>query len=263
MTEKTVKSVRRVFEVLELFHQEQRPLPAKEIARRLDYPLTSTHALLKSMQELGYADFNPSDWTYRPSSRLPAIVAWVADLLDREPNILEFMDALNRETRETVNISRRLDTQVKILHGLESRHIVGISVKHGTQMPVTQSLTGIATLAEMPAPERDAFIARIGQSDQQQAIASNQEQIADILEELADQGTVCRCDLFIEGIGAVCVPVLTRTAETLVIGVVGPSERITQHQAQHRAAIARLAAEHRIQTLHPLPSPGAATARSA
>ncbi|MEM1230396.1 MAG: helix-turn-helix domain-containing protein [Pseudomonadota bacterium] len=248
MTEKTVKSVRRVFEVLELFEREQRPLAAKEVARRLDYPLTSTHALLKSMQELGYAEYNASDWTYLPSPRLPRLLRWVEDFLQREPLLLEFMDALNRATRETVNVSRRIDTQVRIIHGFESRHLVGISVKHGTLMPVGQSLTGITALAALDETARRDCLAQIRARDPAQAQQLDEALIHSVLEELAEHGTTCRCDLFVEGIGAVCVPVRSVSGDSLVVGVVGPSERITEHQSAHRDAIAELAAEFRVQT---------------
>ena len=54
MNDSIVKSVGRVFEVLELFDAERAALTATTIARTLKYPASSTVALLKSIVRLGY-----------------------------------------------------------------------------------------------------------------------------------------------------------------------------------------------------------------
>ena len=256
MSDKSIKSVRRVFEILELFDRERRPLAAKEIAKRLDYPLTSTHALLKSMHELGYADFDAPTWTYAPSPNLPALLEWVRDFLDRETEILDFIAALNRETRETINLSRRVNTKVRIVYGLESVHSVGVSVKVGTMMPATHSLTGIAALSDLGDAELTEFLDHVETHDPEQAETMNRPLIKKLLGEVRARGTMAKCDIFIQGIGAVCLPVRNRDdTETLIVGVVGPSDRILANEAAHRRQLKRLASRFHIRTVHKLRNP--------
>lgn len=256
MSASSIKSVRRVFEILELFDKERQALPAKEVSRQLKYPLTSAHALLKSMHELGYADYDPETWSYTPSSRLCELLDWIRDLLDRESHIIDFAAALNLATSETVNLSRRVGNKIKILRGLECKHIVGVTVSTGTLMPVTQSLTGIAALSGMNDSQINEFLQRLEVMDAEQARNMNTDILLEKISEVRERGTVAGYDLLLEGIGAVCVPVrLTEARETLIIGVVGPSARIREHEASHRRTIKKLAKQFGVTTVHPLRNP--------
>ncbi|MFK7889111.1 MAG: IclR family transcriptional regulator [Gammaproteobacteria bacterium] len=252
MTDKTIKSVRRVFEILKLFHQEQRPLSANEISRQLGYPLTSAHALLKSIHELGFADYDSSDWSYIPSRQLAELLDWINEFLDREHRLLEFMGALNQTTKETVNLSRRRGEKAKIIHSLESQHTVGVSVKVGTVMPLTRSLTGMTLLATLPEAAQTTHLDIESNAD---GHSTRLEQFQSIAQELTTQGSVCRCDQYLRGIGAVCIAVRAAVSkELMVVGMVGPSERITANAAEHRASLAALTKEFDIDCVFPFPS---------
>lgn len=258
MSEIPIKSVRRIFEILELFNEERRPLGAKEIADRLGYPLMSAHALLKSMHHLGYADFDAPKWTYTPSRAFMDVLDWARDFLDREVDIIDFMAAINRETKETINLSRRSNAQVKILHGLETLQPIGVSVTVGTEMPVTQCLTGLTSLACLRSDELGAFLNRLKKTDPKQARGFRADLFDDVAAELETYGTVARGDLFVEGIGAVCMPISAKTTgETLIVGIVGPSDRIRQNELQHRRALKRLVSSFDVEPYWKLKSPAA------
>lgn len=243
MSEKTIKSVRRVFEILELFDEEQAPLAAKDIARRLKYPLTSAHALLKSMHELGYADFSPDDWTYTPSQTLVRRLDWVREYLDRETQLLEFMGALNEETQETINLSRMIGNRMKIIHGLECKHAVGVSVQVGTLMPLAGTLTGLCAMASFDRQTLDRYL------EAEEAAPPPAKVLKKIRSELEAHGTAMQIDLFIKGIGAVCLPIHGTVAnDVLVLGVVGPSERIVASATAHHESLRKLSRQYGVKT---------------
>lgn len=247
MTDKVIKSVRRVFEILELFEQERRPLAAKEISKRLNYPLMSAHALLKSMHELGYADFDPPTWSYTPSRAFVGLLEWAEEFLDRDANVLELISALNDETLETVNLSQQVETQVKIVHGLEGHHPVGVSVKVGTLMPLTQSLTGITALTCLAPEQRQETINLIAKETPELYGPRERELIAQVEAELADQTTVAGYDFFVRGISAVCMPIKSPVSgAAFVIGVVGPTDRIRENETKHRKTLTRLSRQYRV-----------------
>jgi len=253
MSEIPIKSVKRVFEILELFDRERSPLGAKKVADALGYPLMSTHELLKSMQHLGYAEYDVIQRAYAPSFSIAELVDWTRNFVERETDILDFMGVANRETRETVNLSRRINANVKIIHGLETLQPVGVSVKIGTEMPVANSLTGLCSLACMDEARFEEFIKRYRKIGERQFKSFNKDVFSHIRGELLEYGAVCKCDLFVEGIGAVCMPVLAKsTGEALVIGIVGPSERIRQNQAQHRKTLKRLSKQFSLDTPWPI-----------
>ncbi len=253
MSFQTIKSVRRVFEILELFAAEQRPLAAKEVAKRLGYPLMSAHALLKSIHAMGYVDFDSPSWTYLPSRNLVAILEWVPDILEREKALLDLVAELNQATGETINISRRTGTKVRFLHGLENRHTVGVSVKIGATMPVNRSLTGIVSLCLLGQQERIALLQRSAAEMADASPGPDHEEIDAILAELEASGIVTRCDLLVEGIGAVCVPVRAKTSDDLlVVGVAGPSHRIETNRADYEQTVRTLLSKHAIATIYPV-----------
>lgn len=261
MADIPIKSVRRVFEILELFDKKRMPLTAKEIAETLEYPLMSAHELLKSMLHLGYAEYDTVQRAYVPSFAIAGVVDWTRDFLDREKDILDFMTVLNRETRETTNLSRRIYTHVKIIHGLETTQPVGVSVTVGTEMPVFQSLTGFCAMACLELSDFDEFVERFKKVSTEKGKPFDRSLYNGVCEELHEFGSVFRKDIFVEGIGAVCVPVRTKTTgETLVVGVVGPSERIQQHEHKHRKTLKRLAGNFDIDTHWKLKTPPAQSA---
>ncbi|MEM6683081.1 MAG: helix-turn-helix domain-containing protein [Pseudomonadota bacterium] len=248
-----IKSVQRVFEVLELFNQKQKPLTAKEVADHFGYPLMSAHALLKSMHQLGYADFGAPKWTYIPSRKFIDVLQWARDFLDREQDILNFMDALNEQTQETINLSRPHGSVIKIIHGLETRMPVGVSVQVGIEMPLTNSLTGLTALAGLSETEIDAYFAQADTSDRQDINMSYRAELPSIQSDLHSSGMVMRCDVMLEGVGAICIPILTQAADQpLVLGVVGPSERIRSNEKMLRRTVKKLAGQHNVKTCWPL-----------
>lgn len=249
MTDKVIKSVKRVFEILELFDQERRPLAAKEVSKRLKYPLMSSHALLKSMHELGYVDFDRPTWSYTPSRKFLDTLQWAGDFLNRDASVLSLVEDLNEETLETVNLSQRVNTQVKIIHGLEGHHPVGVSVKVGILMPLTQSLTGITALTCLGKEERDAVLSAIKEENPDLLNDRSYELFKQVETELAEQPTVAGYDFFVNGISAVCMPITSPVSKApFVIGVVGPTDRIRANESKHRKALIKFARKHKVPT---------------
>ena len=250
MNAKIVKSAGRIFEILELFDQKKRPMPAVDIASSLGYPLASTHELLKTMTVLGYFTYGDPRWTYRPSSKLPQVVDWVRDTVSQNRRLSLFMEALNELTRETINLSRQLESEVKIIKGYECIHVIGVSAMPGTKMPVTKSLTGITSIAALAEDERDLYFKILRQADPLQYETMDSVLIDEISREVQANGITMRCDVNVEGIGAVCFPLrLGGSNQNLVLGIVGPSDRIREESLSHIRGVQRLVKEHKIDTV--------------
>lgn len=231
MTVKLVKSVARVMEILELFHEIQEPLPAIDIAERLNYPLASTHEILKTMVALGFFSYGDPKWTFKPSSRFPEVVDWVGGGISSDSNIHMLMEALNNETKETINLSQKKLTQVKIIKGLECLYEIGVNSKLGTAMEATLSLTGIVALSHLEENALQAFYENLKQSNPAVYDSTDFTLIADVHAELRNIGYSIQTDVSIAGIGAVCCPVISNSDEPYVIGVVGPSHRIRENKS--------------------------------
>ena len=246
MDDAVIKSVRRVFEILELFDTERRPLTVKDVSARLDYPVVSTHALLKSIYLMGYADFDHAIRAYSPSRSLPAILEWIPDFLAHEQHIVAFAKALNEQTQETVNISRRVGARTRVVEGFACKYPIGVSTQAGTMMPILHSMTGLAAIAGL-APDERAWIME-NERKLAPKMVLDKKTIDDVLQEFAERQTAMRCDLFVQGIGALCVPIKSHSSkQALVVGIAGPSERVAEHSEEYRDAVLELAPKFKVE----------------
>ena len=116
-----VKSAHRVLRIFEYFAEIQRPASMTEIARRLDYPPSSTSALLKSLLDLGYLDCDRKARTYVPTARISLIGGWVRN---RAGGDLETIaQALHEATRLTTFIATRnqlYSQYIRVIQGTTS-----------------------------------------------------------------------------------------------------------------------------------------------
>ena len=77
MHDASVKSAKRVFEIIECFGSKRTPLRLKHVVAELSYPSSSVAALLKCMTQLGYLDFDETTHCYSLTSRLADATQWV------------------------------------------------------------------------------------------------------------------------------------------------------------------------------------------
>ena len=114
MTERsTVKSARRVLEILELFAQGLRQATVMDVANALTYPQSSTTALLSTLTTLGFLRFDPTDRTYSPTLRVMLLGSWMQDELFGEGSLVATMEHLRQLTRQTPFISSALPSQMQ------------------------------------------------------------------------------------------------------------------------------------------------------
>lgn len=231
MTDKVIKSVDRVFKILELFERERRPLSGIEVARQLGYPHTSTLALLKSMHTLGYMSHDRETWTFTPSLSLPQLLDWVMNSFQSEIGVLNVMSELSTKTGETINLSRQTGEFIKIIYGLESTKTVAIKVQQGVTLPINASHTGMVALSCHPDKEVTRIIRLLQASRYSEAREIPVEKVLEEVAIIREQKFAPGYDLYIAGIGAVCFAVKAADGgRPFIIGVVGPSDRIRSNQ---------------------------------
>lgn len=79
-----VKSAIRTLEILEYFDEVQQPPNIVAVATALDYPQSSTTALLRSLTTMGYLHYNSRKRTYVPTDRVPFLGSWINPALFQE-----------------------------------------------------------------------------------------------------------------------------------------------------------------------------------
>jgi IclR helix-turn-helix domain len=91
-----VKSAIRRLEILEYFDEVQQPLNNVAVATALDYPQSSTAALLRSPTTMGYLHYNSRKRAYVPTDRVPFLGSWINPALFEEAGLRSVFRSLHR-----------------------------------------------------------------------------------------------------------------------------------------------------------------------
>ncbi|MEO7385885.1 MAG: helix-turn-helix domain-containing protein [Gammaproteobacteria bacterium] len=229
------KSVARAFRVIELFGEERQPLGAAEIGRRLDIPQPSMRALLKTLVSLGYLDYAAAARTYWPSPRVPALGQWLAGEQRLPAGLTLALDRIAGLTEETTSLSALRDGHVEILYVRKARHPVALQLEPGLGVAAWRTAVGRALLAALPGAEASRLVTGWLQKERSAAGRRLLQSLARDLPHARVAGFLAAYDLFLPGVGAVCVtlPDGLRGAlpAPLVVAVAGLRDRIRSREA--------------------------------
>jgi DNA-binding IclR family transcriptional regulator len=155
--DETVKSARRVFEILEFFARQCRALSAVEVAAGCGYPQSSASAILGTMVGLGYLAYDPGARTYLPTARLPFLVDWIGTKLFDEQRVRGLMQELSDATGETIILGAQSGLRVQYIEVIDATGPVRLHARAGDFRPLTHSAVGILLLSRLS----DAAIGRL------------------------------------------------------------------------------------------------------
>ena len=226
-----VKSVGRVFEILESFARVRSPQTAIEIGRRLGYPPSSTAAILKSMVALGYLAFDRATHSYFPTVRLSLLGNWIDEATLGSAELEQLIEELRAATGETVIIAAQNDLSMQYLVTRPGRFPVRFLAPAGMLRPLCGSGTGWALLSSKTPEEVAALVRRINRS-RQPGGAIDIAHLSDLLAQVRQQGYAISYGSVVAGSGVVATVLPTLPGQrTLVLGVGGPVERLERNEA--------------------------------
>jgi IclR family KDG regulon transcriptional repressor len=238
-----VKSVGRVFEVLESFARVRTPQTAIEIGRRLAYPASSTAAILKSMVTLGYLTFDRATHSYFPTVRLSLLANWIDAAILGSAELETLIEELRTVTGETVIIAAQNDLSMQYLVTRPGRFPVRFLAPAGMLRPLCSSGTGWALLSSKADDEVASLVRRINRSAPPGGVV-DPVHLFDLLAEVRRQGYAASYGNVVADSGVVATVLPTLPGKrTLVLGIGGPVERLERNEATiveaMRAAIRR------------------------
>lgn len=227
LADSSIKSARRVFEVLEYFDRKRAPVSLSEICGLFGYAPSSGSALLKSLVQLGYLEYDKPSRTYLPTMRIAVLGSWVATDLFGGLNILRLMEDLRDATRETVVLAARSDLQAQYVHVVHSHEPLQFAVAPGTLRPLAGSGFGRLLLSAESDEELDATVRRINARRAAHEAKIDQRELTADLHAIRAQGFASsdsRVTAGVRTIGVLLPP--TPFGRRFAMGVGGPSDRI-------------------------------------
>jgi len=241
-----VKSAARVLEVVEYISEAADGVTAIEIIRALNYPPSSTSALLKSLTTLGYLFFDRERRTYHATARVALIGARTLPRMFGDGQLLKVMEEINRETGEAVILTMRIDDHVRFIHAIDSRSPIRLNLQALSLRSCAATCSGRLFLSQ----ESDANIRGFVHRTNSEAPASSQRIKIDAflkdINEIRERGySVLLTSEYRPGIAGVAelVPQQKNRAP-LAIVITGLVEEISANHRQYAQVIRKALSRH-------------------
>ncbi len=234
MASDNVKSVARVFEILECFEHKRRPLNATSVARTLGYPQSSTQALLRTMVNLGYLTFDSRIRAYFPTPKFLLTTGWLANTPPGNSSLLEAVDDLQQMTGETVTLSSYCDLDMLIVRMTAGSHPITLNLHAGDRLSLFHSAVGLAFLAD----QTDDVVRRLIRRGRSLAAGTSARavkpaKVREGIELVRERGAAIGYGLVLEGVGAIAAAIRCPiSGAPYVLGIGGPEARIRSQESQ-------------------------------
>ncbi|MFA9446384.1 IclR family transcriptional regulator [Egicoccus sp. AB-alg6-2] len=142
-----VKSSERTLEILEHLAAVGERRTLGELSRDLGIPKSSLHAILRTMQEMGWIRTDPSGLRFGLGVRALLVGASYVDSDDVVALTADTLDALAEEVGETVHLGRLDGADVVYLAKRESKHPLRLFSAVGRRLPAHATALGKAVLS--------------------------------------------------------------------------------------------------------------------
>ena len=242
----SVKSAKRVLSIFRYFEKVRQPKTLSEISQDLGYPVSSTLALLRSIQTLGYLTFNIDTKTYLPSIRFAMLGQWIPERLFAGGAVVKMMEALADATQETVLLGIQNGLHSQHIHIVETAQTLSYRPPVGTLRPLLRSAVGRALLSLQPESQVRKAVDRTNTTGIDEGRVFDPAIVLKDLAKVRRDGYAYSANLFTPGAAIVAVALPARDGELpMAVSVGGSTSRIDQKSipklvGQINAAIASI-----------------------
>jgi len=228
--ESTIKTARRVFQILEYLEEVKRPVSLKEVTSKFGYPNSSGSALLKSLVTMGYLFYDVYSRTYLPTMRISQMGRWLDVGLFGETAVLGLADFVHEATDEMVSISAQSDLSAQYIHTRQSTQSLRFEVETGTLRPLARSGIGRVILSTHTDIEIERLLRKIN-ANMPEFEHATMESLAPVITQIRRDGFYFSKSTFTKGLGVIAMPLPGQTlGRTLVLGVGGPLSRLEENE---------------------------------
>ena len=224
---RTIKSARRVLEILEYFDRDHRVATVLDISRQLDYPQSSTSELLRCLARLGYLHYNRFRRTYSPTARVALLGSWVEPALFRGGTLLNALDRVAERVGETVVLSTAANYVLQHLHVVEGASADAVIEHAGQSAPLLHTPQGRLLLASYQDDQIKSAVHRLNAEETDPARVVRLKETDEELSELRRRGWLIQPDARGDGTGVIAVLLPKRKGlDRLALSVVASREVI-------------------------------------
>lgn len=236
-----VKSAQRVMEIFEFFANKRASAGVGEVAAALNYPQSSTSALLHSLVRLGYVSYNPRERSFMPSLRLATLGSWLLDAAGDQIEPFQLMNALSESTGHTIVLGIEHEAKVLYMHTVTARNLLRFHMKAGSLRPIFRTAVGLALLSLKTDAEIGALARRVNAEREAGEPLVKTEDILAAIGGIRDKGYAMTVSNATPG-AAVIARVLPGLPgqPPMAVGIGMPAAECIRHEAHYASLLTQL-----------------------
>lgn len=234
-----VQSVTRAFDILEAIAAAEHPLPLADIAARAGLSTPTTHRLLKTLQQRGYAH-QAADRSYGLGPGLIRLGQQATPRLALQAQSV--LADLEQAAEETANLAVLDGDLVAYIAQVPSRHRMRMFTEVGRRVLPHASGVGKAMLSVMPERDVIALVRRTGLPQYTPSTHITEESLLADLHQSRRRGFAI--DDGEQEVGVRCIAVaLPGTVPSAAVSISGPAARVTEAKSPALVAALQQAAK--------------------
>lgn len=157
-----IGALAKSFQVLEAVNRAARPVTLTELSGLAGLNRSVVQRITHTLKTLGYLRQHPDTRAYTLSSRMLEFGHTVLTLDRVREKATPHMEALNRQTGETVNLMKLEDEEIVYVARFPSLHAVSVDLHVGSRLPAFCTAAGRAILSRLDEAEA---MARLGHAE--------------------------------------------------------------------------------------------------
>lgn len=210
-----VASVEKAFRVLDVLNKNGSPINQSDMVPLTGLGKSGTQRFLFTLRALGYINQDPATKAYSLSSKMLEFGRNYLGADAIREKAASHLDAANRESGETCNLTILDRNEVVYILRFPSRHVVSVDLSVGSRLPAYCTAPGRAILAHLPEHESDRILENSNLEKRTQYTTTAKTSLRNILEQVRNQGfCLSNQEAFIGDI-SVAAPIFEHTGKVV------------------------------------------------
>jgi IclR family transcriptional regulator, KDG regulon repressor len=205
---KSSQSVDRALVVLEYLSHNTSPVSLAQISSALKINKASMYRTLNSLIANGYIYRDDATATFQLSFKICELSSRILDRLDLKYISRPSLEALNKETGETVHLVIRDWSRGVYIDKIESTHAIRTRSSIGARTYLHSTAAGKVLLSSLPWSKVEEIIAGVGLPQRTPHTITDPEKLRSELTQVAHQGWAEDLEENEEGINCIAAPLI-------------------------------------------------------
>ncbi|MFB4164520.1 IclR family transcriptional regulator [Alteribacillus sp. JSM 102045] len=241
---KTIQSVERTLQCIELLKNAKQGLGISELSRQLGVAKSTVHRILSTLMQKGYVKQDPGTELYTLGLTFIEVGQHVLESLDVRQVASPYLQKLVDHTGETAHLVLFEQDHVAYIDKVESPKTIRMYSSIGKTAPLHCTGVGKAVLAFLPEEETEELLSRMKLTSYTEHTIISISQLKEQLQKIKQQGYSIDDEEHEKGIRCAAAPVFDHNGRPAAgISVSGPEMRLSDEKLKKCAELVVKAGE--------------------